>query len=64
MRDARDRRRVFIWLTPQGRAAASSHPEVLADDLLRKAVGNMQQVDRNRLVRGLRALLAAGEESS
>src|SRR5262245_11400202 len=32
MPDDRDRRRVFIWLTNEGRARAAAHPRVLADE--------------------------------
>src|SRR5262249_7259901 len=32
MHDERDRRRVFIWLTDEGRTRAAAHPRVLADE--------------------------------
>jgi DNA-binding MarR family transcriptional regulator len=64
MRDDRDRRRVFVWLTPAGRARARAYPSVLGTDDLTKAVEAMRPADRAALVRGLRALLAAGERTS
>jgi DNA-binding MarR family transcriptional regulator len=63
MRDDRDRRRVFVWLTPAGRAQTRAHPRVLGADDLAKAVEAMRPADRAALVRGLRALLAAGENT-
>jgi len=64
LRDDADRRRVFVWLTATGRQRARTHPRVLADELLTKAVGRMRPADRDKLVKGLRALVAAGEELS
>jgi DNA-binding MarR family transcriptional regulator len=64
MRDDRDRRRVFIWLTDSGQSCALAHPRVLADGALNRAVRAMHPTDRVALVRGLRALLEAGEETS
>jgi DNA-binding MarR family transcriptional regulator len=62
MHDERDRRRVFIWLTDEGRARAAAHPRVLADEELASALARMRPDARVQLVEGLRALLAAGEE--
>jgi DNA-binding MarR family transcriptional regulator len=62
MRDERDKRRVFIWLTDQGRARAFAHPQVLRDDLLARALARMRPDDRAHLVLGLHALLNAAEE--
>ncbi|MBO3749606.1 MarR family transcriptional regulator [Streptosporangiaceae bacterium NEAU-GS5] len=55
IRDERDRRRVFVWTTEEGRAAVSIR--VLEDDLLAKAVHEMTPEERQGLVDGLRALL-------
>jgi DNA-binding MarR family transcriptional regulator len=55
IRDERDRRRVFVWTTEEGRAAVSIR--VLEDDLLAKAVQKMTPEERQGLVEGLRALL-------
>jgi DNA-binding MarR family transcriptional regulator len=61
MRDERDRRRVYVWLTEHGRRQAASHARVLADDELLAAVGRMTQTNRESLITGLRALLAAAD---
>lgn len=62
MRDERDHRRVFIWLTDEGRRIASLPMRVLEDDELARAMGKMTAKDRTKLITGLRALLAAGTE--
>jgi DNA-binding MarR family transcriptional regulator len=61
MRDERDRRRVYVWLTDLGRHRADTHARVLADDELLAAVGRMRPTDRESLINGLRALLAAAD---
>jgi MarR family transcriptional regulator, organic hydroperoxide resistance regulator len=63
IRDARDRRRVFVSLTEAGRARAAAHPEVLGCDGLLRAVEHMSPSDRAALITGLRALLTAAEEA-
>ena len=62
MRDERDARRVFVGLTPSGERRARRAPSVLADDALRAALARMTADERTALVRGLRALVRAGEE--
>jgi DNA-binding MarR family transcriptional regulator len=63
LRDERDARRVFVGLTTSGEAQARQRaPTVLADDALRAALARMTPDDRDALVRGLRALVHAGEE--
>jgi DNA-binding MarR family transcriptional regulator len=62
MRDERDARRVFVGLTPQGERRAKRVPSVLADEALRAALARMTKDERSALVRGLRALVRAGEE--
>ncbi|MEO7002073.1 MAG: MarR family winged helix-turn-helix transcriptional regulator [Ktedonobacterales bacterium] len=65
MRDERDQRRVFIWLTATGKArtlAAMAQTRPLQDDLLTQAVARMPPEDRQRLIEGLRALLEAEQE--
>src|SRR5215475_5237268 len=63
MRDDRDRRRVYVWLTDVGRKQArrhsAAHARVLAEDALLAAVRRMPPADRDALIHGLRALLAA-----
>ncbi|MFC4590542.1 MarR family winged helix-turn-helix transcriptional regulator [Sphaerisporangium corydalis] len=63
IRDERDRRRVFLWVTDEGRAAAAAvRPKVLADDALARAVRRMTTRERQGLVEGLRALLREEEK--
>jgi DNA-binding MarR family transcriptional regulator len=61
MRDERDQRRVYVWLTEHGSQRANAHARVLADDELLDAVGRMTPTDRESLINGLRALLAAAD---
>lgn len=64
MRDDRDARRVFVGLTTSGERRARRAPSVLEDEALRDALARMTADERAALVRGLRALVRAGEESS
>lgn len=57
MRDERDRRRVFVWLTSEGQRRTSQHPRVLEESLLERALARMRAADRDALVKGMRALL-------
>lgn len=57
MRDDRDRRRVFVWLTPEGQRRTRQHPRVLEESLLERALAGMRAADRDALVKGMRALL-------
>jgi len=63
MRDERDARRVFVGLTSEGERHARRPPSVLATDALRAALARMTADEREALVRGLRALVRAGEET-
>jgi DNA-binding MarR family transcriptional regulator len=63
MRDGRDARRVFVGLTALGERRATRAPSVLAHDALRAAIARMTADERAALVRGLRALVRAGEET-
>lgn len=63
MRDERDARRVFVWLSAEGRRLARRYSEVLGDESLRAAVKAMTPRERESLVRGLRALLREKEKS-
>ncbi|HEX3604713.1 MAG TPA: MarR family transcriptional regulator [Candidatus Dormibacteraeota bacterium] len=64
IRDGKDRRRVFVSLTEAGRERAAAHPEVIACDEMLRAVELMSPVDRRSLIVGLRALLAAADETA
>lgn len=57
--DGRDRRRTLLWLTDAGRAVLERSREVLSRDALAAALDRMSGADRERLVAGLRALVAA-----
>lgn len=59
--DARDRRRVLVWLTPAGEEALREEREVLSRPLATRALSRMDPADRAALVGGMRALLAAAE---
>src|SRR5579862_111899 len=61
IRDERDQRRVFIWLTDAGRERATSLPRVLEDAELARVLAHMQADDRRHLIEGLQALLAAAK---
>ncbi len=61
MRDERDQRRVFIWLTDAGRARAAAYARVLEDEALAKALARMAPASRLHLIEGLRALLRAAD---
>ncbi|HTW85208.1 MAG TPA: MarR family winged helix-turn-helix transcriptional regulator [Candidatus Sulfotelmatobacter sp.] len=63
MRDDRDARRVFVGLTVEGERRAKRAPSVLEEDSLRAALARMTPDDREALVRGMRALVRAGEEN-
>jgi MarR family transcriptional regulator, organic hydroperoxide resistance regulator len=62
LRDDRDRRRVFVWLTDLGQARAESSLQVLDPAALAKAISAMAPGDRARLVRGMRALVQAEQD--
>src|SRR5262249_14903144 len=68
MRDDRDRRRVFLWLTETGgdqaRQLSGTHARVLDEDALRAGVGRLARDDREGLIRGLPARPAAPAEAA
>jgi DNA-binding MarR family transcriptional regulator len=59
IRDERDRRRALVWLTDEGHALLARAGQVLSDDGLCAALSRMSASDRNNLVTGMRALVAA-----
>jgi len=59
IRDARDRRRVLVWLTPAGLRLLEDNRRVLAPDLLAPAVRRMPPAARAALISGMQALVAA-----
>jgi DNA-binding MarR family transcriptional regulator len=59
MRDARDKRRVLVWLTDEGRAALARRAEVLDPDRVARAMRRLDPTQRSTLVEGMRALVQA-----
>jgi DNA-binding MarR family transcriptional regulator len=57
--DGRDRRRTLLWLTDGGIAVLDRAHDVLSRDALTAAVERMTPAQRDRLVDGLNALVAA-----
>lgn len=64
MPDERDRRRVFLWLSDAGRAQALALPHVTEDAALSRAVERLRPADRDQLLQGLRALIAASAKET
>jgi DNA-binding MarR family transcriptional regulator len=62
MRDARDRRRTLVWLTPQARELLERAPQVLSPEHLAEALGSMSSTERRDLVQGMRALVNGADE--
>jgi DNA-binding MarR family transcriptional regulator len=60
MRDARDRRRVLVWLTDAGRAELAREREVLSVERLTQAFALVPDQERAHLLRSLQTLLQAG----
>jgi DNA-binding MarR family transcriptional regulator len=57
--DPTDRRRTFVWLTPEGLAVLARDREVLSTELLTRAMACLTPAERTGLLEGARALLAA-----
>ena len=64
MRDERDRRRVLVWLTPLGFDELERDRQVLSRELVLGAMQRMKPAARRALLDGLRALMAASDESA
>jgi DNA-binding MarR family transcriptional regulator len=62
MRDTRDRRRVLVWLSELGQDNVARAQEVLSSQLLEQAVQHMTEGERQALLLGMRALLAADQK--
>lgn len=62
IRDDRDKRRVFLWLTEQGQELAQAQPEVLENQKLLDALRRMKKEERTALVQGLSALVQNSQE--
>jgi DNA-binding MarR family transcriptional regulator len=64
MRDERDRRRVLVWLTPLGFDELERDRQVLSKELVEAAMKRMKPAARRALLDGMRALIAASDESA
>jgi DNA-binding MarR family transcriptional regulator len=63
MRDARDRRRVLVWLTDEARRVLARRDEVLDRDRVAAAMAALAEPQRRALVDGLRALVRPPERT-
>lgn len=62
VRDARDRRRVLVWLTDEARRTLARREEVLDREHVATAMAGMSEAQRRALVDGMRALVNARPE--
>jgi DNA-binding MarR family transcriptional regulator len=62
MRDARDRRRVLVWLTDEARETLTRRGQVLDADRVAQAMRRMPAARRLQLVDSMRALVAAATQ--
>jgi DNA-binding MarR family transcriptional regulator len=62
LRDARDRRRVLVWLTPAGQATLERDRQVLSPELATAALARLKPAARRALLDGMRALVQAADE--
>ena len=63
VRDARDRRRTLVWLTPKARDAMRRERQVLDPSLIERALEPMPATQRAALIRAVRALIASADLS-
>jgi DNA-binding MarR family transcriptional regulator len=61
MRDARDRRRVLVWLTDEAHETLARRAQVLDPGRVASAMRELPVAQRDALVEGLRALVRAAE---
>jgi len=61
LRDARDRRRVLVWLTDEAHAFVAREQQVLDHERLAAAAGQLSHEERRALLDGMRALVRAAE---
>lgn len=60
-RDPDNGRRTLVWLTDEGIAFLQRDRQVLSTDLIARTMSRMDPADREALLRGLRALIAADD---
>ena len=63
MRDERDQRRVFVWLTSEGRRRVKSLAGSVLEEPFVAAVAALPPKTRKQIIEGLGALLSAAESS-
>jgi DNA-binding MarR family transcriptional regulator len=63
MRDPADKRRSLIWLSDAGLEKLERDREVLSRERLAEAMARMTTAERRALLRGMRALVRAQEDS-
>jgi DNA-binding MarR family transcriptional regulator len=61
MRDARDRRRVLVWLSEAGQRALEKEQQVLDAELLARAASALTASEKKSLLSGIRALVRAAD---
>jgi DNA-binding MarR family transcriptional regulator len=61
IRDQRDQRRVFVWLTDEGRTRVASLAGSVLDPPFLQAVAAISPEQRRHIIEGLGALLEAAE---
>jgi DNA-binding MarR family transcriptional regulator len=61
MRDARDRRRVLVWLTDAGREVLARRAEVLDPSRVARAMEALPAAQRKALIDAMRALVRASD---
>lgn len=64
LRDERDRRRVVVWLTEEGRQRLIEEQEVLSRAALERAFARMTPEEHRQLLAGTRALVRAANSPS
>ena len=59
MRDARDRRKVLVWLSDAGQLALQKEQQVLDPELLMRAASTLSASEKTALLTGMRALVSS-----
>ncbi len=62
MRDARDRRRVLVWLSEAGQSALQNEQQVLDRERLQSATSGLTAAEKKALLLGMRALVRAADQ--
>jgi DNA-binding MarR family transcriptional regulator len=57
LRDERDRRRVLVWLTPQGQERLATDAQVLDEARLERTLARMPEAERAQLLSSIERLL-------